>query len=305
MSSLSLGIVGLGSMGLGMAKNALKAGLSVKGFDIFESARQAFATAGGVAVESVAEAARDVDVLLLMVVNAQQAKEVLFGEGGAAAAAAKGAVVMVCCTIAPKDAREIGARISALGLLPLDAPVSGGKVGADAGTLTIMASGPKAAFAKAGPVIEAISGMLYEVGEEPGLGATYKVVHQLAAGVHLATAAELMAFGAKAGCDPKILFDIVSKSTGRSWMFMDRVPHILEDDFTPRSMVDIFVKDLALVIETGTETKTPLPIASAAHQLFLAASAMGHGRIDDSAVVKVYESATGVPVKRDVRTAAE
>lgn len=305
MSSLSIGIVGLGSMGLGMAKNALDAGLSVKGFDIFETACRAFSDAGGEAVDSVAEAARDVDILLLMVVNARQAKDVLFGQGGAAAAARKSTVVTVCSTIAPKDARDIGERLSALGLLPLDAPVSGGKVGADAGTLTIMASGPKAAFDRARPLLEAISGTLYEVGEAPGLGATYKVVHQLAAGVHLAAAAELMAFGAKAGCDPEVLFEIVSKSTGRSWMFMDRVPHILEGDFTPRSMVDIFVKDLGLVMETGAETRTPLPIASAAHQLFLAASAMGHGRIDDSAVVKVYESATGVPVKRDVLSAAE
>lgn len=305
MSDLSVGFIGLGSMGLGMARNALKAGLSVKGFDVFEKARLRFEDAGGTAVASVQEAARDVDVLILMVVNAQQARDALFGEGGAASAACKGTVVMVCCTIAPKDARLIGEQLAELDLLSLDAPVSGGKVGAEAGTLTIMAAGQKAAFDKARPLIDAISGTHYEVGAEPGLGATYKVVHQLAAGVHLAVAAEVMALGARAGCDTDTLFDIVSKSTGRSWMFMDRVPHMLDDDYAPRSMVDIFVKDLGLVIETGSDTKTPLPIAAAAHQLFLAASSMGHGKIDDSAVVKVYESATGAPVKRDVKSAAE
>lgn len=305
MGNTSIGFIGLGSMGLGMAKNAMKAGLTVKGFDVYEGARLAFEDAGGAAATSVQEAARDVDVLLLMVVNAQQARDALFGQHGAASAMAQGGVVMVCCTIAPRDAREIGERLATLGLLPLDAPVSGGKVGAEAGTLTIMASGPKAAFDKARPLIKAISGTLYEVGTSPGLGATYKVVHQLAAGVHLAAAAEVMALGAKAGCDSDTLFDIVSKSTGRSWMFMDRVPHMLDDDYAPRSMVDIFVKDLGLVIETGSDTKTPLPLAAAAHQLFLAASSMGHGQIDDSAVVKVYESATGAPVKRDVKSAAE
>lgn len=305
MSSVSVGFVGLGSMGLGMAKNALKAGFRVKGFDVFENARLALKDAGGLAVASAAEAAAGVDVLLLMVVNAEQARDVLFGAGGAAEAAAEGTAVMVCCTIAPKDAREIGERLSAMGLLPLDAPVSGGKVGAEAGSLTIMASGPKEAFDKARPVLQATSGTLYEVGTEPGLGATYKVVHQLAAGVHLAAAAEVMALGAKAGCDTDLLFDIVAKSTGRSWMFMDRVPHMLDDDYAPRSMVDIFVKDLGLVIETGYDTRTPLPIAAAAHQLFLAASSMGHGRIDDSGVVKVYESATGAPVKCNVPRVAE
>ena len=305
MNEISVGIVGLGSMGLGMARNALKAGLPVKGFDVFEASRQRFAEAGGEAVDSAAAAARDIDVLLLMVVNAQQVRDALFGEGGAIAAARPGTVVMLCSTIAPKDAREIGARLTALGHLPLDAPVSGGKVGADAGELTIMASGPRAAFDKADALISAIAGTVYEVGEEPGLGATYKVVHQLAAGVHLAAAAEVMALGAKAGCDSDTLFDIVSNATGRSWMFMDRVPHMLDDDFNPRSMVDIFVKDLGLVIETGSDTRTPLPIAAAAHQLFLAASSMGHGRLDDSAVVKVYESATGAAVKRTLPAAAE
>ena len=305
MSSLSLGVVGLGSMGMGIAKNALQAGLKVKGFDVFEGARLSFRDAGGAIAASAAEAASDVDVLLLMVVNAAQAREVLFGEGRAAEAAPRGAVVMLCCTIAPKDAREIGCALEAQGLLFLDAPVSGGRVGAEAGSLTIMAAGSAEAFSKARPVLDAIAGEVYEVGSEPGLGATYKVVHQLAAGVHLVAAAEVMAFGAKAGCDSDTLFDIVSKSSGRSWMFTDRVPHILNDDYTPRSTVDIFVKDLGLVLETGKDTSTPLPIAAAAHQLLLAASSMGHGRIDDSAVVKVYESATGVPVRRSVQTAAE
>ncbi|MCW2308965.1 L-threonate dehydrogenase [Rhodobium gokarnense] len=298
MSDVKLGVIGLGSMGLGMARNAIAAGIATKGYDIFPAAREAFAAAGGTPAASVAETAADVDVLIVMVVNAAQVRDAVFGPDGAAAAMRPGAVVMVCSTIAPKDAREIGRDLAEAGLLVIDTPVSGGKVGAEAGTLTLMASGPEAAFDLAAPVIAAVSQTVYRLGDEPGMGSTYKVVHQLAAGVHLAVAAEVMAFAAHAGCDTGVLADIVSKSAGRSWMFTDRVPHMLDDDFAPRSTVDIFVKDLGLVIETGHASKTPLPLAAAAHQLFLAASSMGHGQIDDSAVVKVYESATGSPVKR-------
>ena len=305
MNTLSVGFVGLGSMGLGMAKNALKAGLTVKGFDVFEGARLALEDAGGTTVATLQEAVRDVDVLLLMVVNAAQARDALFGEQGAAKVMNKGAVVMVCCTIAPRDAREIGKDISAYGLLPLDAPVSGGKVGAEAGTLTIMASGPKAAFDRARPLIEAVSGTLYEVGAAPGLGATYKVVHQLPLACIWQPRPRSWPWAQR----PAATATFCSISSlprpgdpGCSWT---ACPHMLDDDFSPRSMVDIFVKDLGLVIETGSDTKTPLPLAAAAHQLFLAASSMGHGRIDDSAVVKVYESATGVPVKRSIKSAAE
>lgn len=298
MSSLSLGVIGLGSMGLGMAKNALKAGISVRGFDVFEGSRKAFHEAGGTAVTSAAEAAAGADVLLLMVVNAEQVEQVLFGADAVAEVLPKGAAVMICCTAAPRAVREIAAKLEAQDLLVLDAPVSGGKVGAEAGTLTVMASGSAAAFAKTRAVLDAVAKEVRDLGREAGLGATYKVVHQLAAGVNLAVAAEVMALGAKMGCDSETLFDIVSKSAGQSWMFCDRVPHMLDDDYTPSSMVDIFVKDLGLVVGAGYDSKTPLPLASAALQLFVAASGMGHGKLDDAAVVKVYEAATGAKVKR-------
>lgn len=297
MSKLSVGVIGLGSMGFGMATNSLKAGFSVKGFDISEKTCRAFETAGGTAAANLADVASDVDVLLVMVVNADQANAVLFGEGGAAEAARPGTVVMMCCTIAPKDMRQIAGDLSSYDLKVLDSPVSGGKVGADGGSLTIMAAGSREAFETARPVLDAIACELYEVGDTPGLGATYKIVHQLAAGVHLAVAAEVMAFGAHAGCDSDILFDILSHSAGQSWMMKDRVPHMLVGNYAPQSTVDIFVKDLGLVIDTGYATKTPLPLASAALQLFMAASSMGHGRVDDSAVVKVYEAMTGSTVR--------
>lgn len=290
-------IIGLGSMGMGMAQNVLAAGVALKGYDIHAAARDAFAARGGIACDTATEAAAGCGLLILMVVNAAQAADALFGAGDAAAALDPGATVMLCSTVAPAEAREIAARLAGHGLIMLDAPVSGGKVGADAGTLTVMASGPAAAFDTAQTVLTAISGTLHRLGDTPGLGATYKVVHQLAAGVHLVAAAELMALGAAAGCDPQRLYDIVSGSAGASWMFKDRVPHILEGDYNPRSMVDIFIKDLGLVLQTGRDCDAPLPLTAAAHQMMVAAAGLGHGKLDDAAVVKAYEALTGQPVR--------
>jgi len=296
MAHHTVGIVGLGSMGLGMAKNILSAGISLKGYDVFEGSRVALAAAGGTVAESVVEVAEGVDLLMLMVVNATQAEDVIFGAGDAAANLQPGTTVMLCSTVAPSAAKALGERVIAEGFEFLDAPVSGGKAGADAGSLTMMCSGSEAAFETAADVLKAISKVVHKLGTDPGLGATYKVVHQLAAGVHLAAAAELMALGAKAGCDPRKLYEIVTQSAGASWMMNDRVPHILDNDFTPRSMVDIFIKDLGLVLQTGVENSVPLPLSAAAHQMFLAASGMGYGKLDDSAVVKAYETMAGNPV---------
>ena len=284
-------------MGMGMARNILAAGIALKGHDKSEASRDRFAEIGGRAVGSAAEAATGVNLLILMVVNSDQVRDVLFGDGGAAYAMTCGSTVMLCSTIAPADVRSLASEVGKYGLLLLDAPTSGGKVGAEAGTLTIMASGPDEAFGTAEPVLDSIASTVHRLGEEPGIGATYKVVHQLAAGVHLVAAAELMALGAKTGCDPRTLFEIVSTSAGRSWMFENRVPHMLDGDYEPRSMVDIFIKDLDLVLRTGKEVSVPLPLSAAAHQMLLAASSLGHGQLDDSAVVKAYEALTGTSIE--------
>ncbi|UAB72037.1 NAD-binding protein [Vibrio sp. SCSIO 43132] len=282
-------LIGLGSMGQGMARNIIGSGIALRGYDVSSDALTRFQSIGGSPCSSVSDAAEYCDLLVLMVVNAVQAEEVLFAQG-AAKNMAKNGVVMLCSTVSPSDTRKIAAQLTSYNLVLLDAPVSGGKVGADSGTLTVMASGCEHAFQQADGVLNAISKKVHQLGIDPGMASTYKVVHQLAAGVHLVTAAELIALGAKAGCDVKTLFDIVSTSAGNSWMFSDRVPHMLDEDFTPRSMVDIFVKDLDLVLQTGKDLQAALPLSSAAHQMLVAASGMGHGKLDDSAVVKVYEA---------------
>ena len=204
--------------------------------------------------------------------------------------------MILSSTVPAAAARALGQRVAEAGHLLLDAPVSGGTVGADSGSLTFMASGAPAAFAKAETALAAMAGKVYRLGDEPGIGSTVKAVNQLLAGVHLATAAEAMAFGTRAGADPRTLFEVISHSAGNSWMFGNRVPHMLEGDYMPRSAVDIFVKDLGLVLDAGRELRFPLPLAAAAHQLFLMAAAAGLGREDDAAVVKVFERLAGISV---------
>jgi len=296
-----IAFVGLGSMGLGMAKNLLKHGHRVIGVDPSAAARDAFTAAGGTAAPTPAAAAADADVVIVAVVNSQQVETVLYGENGAAAALHPGGLVMQCATCPAAFVRKLGERLAAGGHELLDAPMSGGRARAESGELTFMASGAPTAFAAAESILSATSAKVFRLGDAAGIGSLVKTVNQLLAGVHIATAAEAMALAAKAGADTRAVYEVISASAGNSWMFGNRVPHMLDDDFTPLSAVEIFVKDLGLVLDTGHELRLPLPLAAAAHQLFLAAAGAGWGKLDDSAVVKVYQQAGDFKVSRDER----
>jgi 3-hydroxyisobutyrate dehydrogenase len=244
---------------------------------------------GGAGAASAAGAAREADVLMLVVVNAAQVEEVLFGAGEVAQALPRDGVVVVCSTVPPEAARATAERLQAMGLEMLDAPVSGGTSRAADGTLSVMASGSATAFARAQPVLAAIGAHVYNLGPACGMGSTMKVVNQLLCGVHLAVACEAVAFGAKAGIDPRLLYEIICGSAAVSHMFQTRVPHVLADDYSPHSAVDIFVKDLDIVLQAGKAHGFPLATAAAAHQLLVMASGAGYGTLDDAAVVKVFE----------------
>jgi len=294
MGEYKASVVGLGAMGMGIATSALKGGLDVAGCDISAAARDAFVGAGGRGAASPAEAAAGADCLAVVVVNQDQTEAVLFGAEGAAEALPKGAVVLGCATVPPAYARDLAARIEALDLLYLDAPISGGAVKAANGALSVMASGCAAAFDRARPFLNVVAEKVFELGDEAGPGSTMKMVNQLLAGVHIATAMEALALGIKSGLDAKDVFEVITASAGNSWMFENRVPHVLDNDYTPKSAVDIFVKDLGIVLETGKREGFPLPVSAAAHQQFLAAKAMGLGREDDAAVIKVFAQLAGI-----------
>jgi 3-hydroxyisobutyrate dehydrogenase-like beta-hydroxyacid dehydrogenase len=167
--------------------------------------------------------------------------------------------------------------------------------------MVVMASGSAAAFAKAEPLLAAIARKTWRLGDAPGIGSTVKMVNQLLAGVHIAAAAEAMALGIRAGADPNMLYEVISSAAGNSWMFSNRVPHILQGDDTPRSAIDIFVKDLGIVLDAARGMTFPLPVTAAAHQLFLGVSAAGHGGRDDAFVIRFWQMLTGIdlPPKRD------
>ena len=287
----AIAFIGLGSMGLGMAKNLLKHGHKVVGVDPSAAARDAFKAAGGTIADTPAAAAKAADVMVIAVVNDRQVETVLFGENGAAGALKKGGLVMQCATVPAAFARALGERLGKGGHELLDSPMSGGRARAESGELTFMASGSPKAFAAAESILAATSAKVFRLGEAAGIGSLVKTVNQLLAGVHIATAAEAVALAAKAGADTRAVYEVISASAGNSWMFGNRVPHMLDDDYAPLSAVEIFVKDLGLVLNTGHELRLPLPMAAAAHQLFLAAAGAGWGRLDDAAVVKVYEQA--------------
>jgi 3-hydroxyisobutyrate dehydrogenase len=290
----SIAFVGLGAMGAPMAENLVKRQFRVTGFDMRESARDALVAAGGYGAGSAAEAAAGAEALVLMVVNAAQARSVLF-EAGALAALAPGAVVMLMATCPPGEVEAIAAEVVKSGRHFVDSPVSGGVVGARAATLTIMVGAPDDAFALAKPVLEAMGDKVFHVGDKAGQGAVVKTVNQLLCGVHIAAAAEALSLAEKAGVDGRVLFEIMGGSAASSWMLKDRGPRMHEPDPAVTSAVDIFVKDLGIVLDAGRAAKTALPLAAAAHQMFLATSGLGHGARDDSQVVRAYRTLNAKP----------
>ncbi|GKX56572.1 oxidoreductase [Leminorella grimontii] len=285
----SVCIVGLGSMGMGAAQSCIRAGLTTYGADINPVALEQLKQQGAKETATSAQAFADkLDAVLLLVVNAVQVKKILFGESGLAQHLKAGTPVMVSSTISAADAKEIEKGLAEFGLNMLDAPVSGGAVKAAAGEMTVMASGAEQTFSQLAPVLDAVAGKVYRVGEEIGLGATVKIVHQLLAGVHIAAGAEAMALAARAGIPLDVMYDVVTNAAGNSWMFENRMRHVVDGDYSPKSAVDIFVKDLGLVADTAKSLHFPLPLASTALNMFTEASNAGFGREDDSAVIKIF-----------------
>lgn len=287
-------LIGLGSMGFGMAASLLRGGFAVSGFDVNPEAVARLEKAGGRGATSPASAAEGADIVICVVVNAEQTASALFGHNGAAHNVANGGVLMSCATMSPDAARDFAARAAAQGLGYIDAPISGGAVRAAAGELTVIASGDPAAFDRARAVLDCIAAKVYELGSEAGTGAAFKVVNQLLAGVHIAAACEAITFAKKMGLDIAKVYEVITASAGNSWMFENRVPHILDGDYAPKSAVDIFTKDLGIVSDIGRGLKFPTPIASMALQMFVMTAAAGMGRDDDASVARMIADLAGL-----------
>jgi putative dehydrogenase len=295
-------VIGLGSMGMGMARALRRGGFDVVGCDANPATVEQFVREGGRGAPDPASAAADVDIVICVVVNAAQTEAVLFGENGVASSVPEGAVFISSATMDPAACRRLAARLESAGRLYLDAPISGGAARAADGTLTVLASGSPAAFAKARPALDAMAAQVHDLGTEVGLGSAFKMINQLLAGVHIAAAGEAIAFAAKQGLDLRKVYEVITGSAGNSWMFENRIPHVLEGDYAPRSAVDIFVKDLGIVQDMARQWKFPVPLAAAALQVFLMASGAGMGRDDDASVARIYARMTGTVLPEEIQT---
>ncbi len=288
-----IAVLGLGSMGFGMACSMKSAGLDVLGYDVAPPAVERFVAEGGRGAGTPGEAVTGADIIVSVVVSGAQTEAVLFGPNGVAGAMKPGAAFISSATMDPAIARDLAQRLEALGLHYLDAPISGGAAKAAKGELTIMASGSPQAFAAARPALDAMAAKVYELGGTAGTGAAFKMINQLLAGVHIAAACEAIAFAAKQGLDLDKVYEVITASAGNSWMFENRIPHVLAGDYAPLSAIEIFVKDLGIVQDMARAELYRVPLVAAALQMYLAASGAGMGRDDDSSLARLYAQLSG------------
>ena len=286
-------VFGLGSMGYGMAQSLLRAGHRTYGFDVAEAPVARFQEEGGQTGE-ISDIAGEIDAVSVVVLNAAQTEDLLFGTDGIVPHLTPGAVVLAHATVPPEFAKAMEARCAAQGVLYLDAPISGGSKKAAAGQLSIMAAGTKEAFDAAALVLEATAETVFRLGTQAGPGSAMKAVNQLLAGVHIATMAEALTFGMTQGVTPAQFVEVISKCAGTSWMLENRAPHIVEGDYTPHSSVNIWPKDLGIVLDIAKSSNFAAPVTAAALQQFIAAAGMGLGGEDDAAVAKVYARNAGL-----------
>lgn len=293
--AMRIAFVGLGVMGRPMAINLVRAGFSVRGFDVNPAAMAAVAESGVVGASSPADAARDADVLISMVVNDAQMRSVLFAPGDAAAALAPGATVIGMSTMSRAAVIEIAARLSERGLHYLDAPVSGGEVGAQQATLSIMAGGPAHVFEAMSPVLRAMGRHIYHIGEAPGDGQAMKMINQLLVCIHNAAAAEALVFAGKLGLDAEMVFEVIGNSAGNSWMFQNRGARMIGREFDPpKSALSILVKDIGIVMAEANAARHPLVLGGLVQQLYHVAVAQGWAQLDDAILIRLMERMAGM-----------
>ena len=294
----NIAVFGLGSMGFGMACSLLEAGHEVHGFDVVDASVECFVAKGGKRA-AVADLAASLDIGVVVVLNAVQTESVLFGAQGIVPKMRAGSCIIACATMPPDTARAFSERCAEAGVQYLDAPISGGSIKAASGQLSIMAAGPTAAFEAAQPALDAMAETVFKMGDEPGPGSAMKSVNQLLAGVHIAAMGEAMTFGMQQGITAQQIVDVITASAGNSWMFGDRAPHVVDGDYTPHSAIDIWLKDLGIVLDVARSEKFSAPLAAAALQQFAAASGSGLGREDDAAVAKIYARNCGLKLPGD------
>ena len=282
-----VGWIGLGAMGLPMAGNVARAGHDVTAYDIDPGRAASLADDGVKPATSISQAATGAEVLVLMVATPAQVDGVLFGEDPATSSLDPGAVVMIMATVGPAAVQRWVERLGQQQVEVVDAPVSGGVRRAAEGDLLVMVGGADSAVQRVQPVLDAMAGHAPVVGPAPGDGQKVKLVNQLLCGVHIAAAAEALAYAEALGLDAPATWQVIREGAAASFMLNDRGERMVQPSDEVKSALDIFVKDMGLVLDAGRATSFPSPLASAAEQLFLAGHRAGLGRRDDSSVIEV------------------
>ncbi len=286
----TVGVIGIGAMGLPMAANLQRRGHAVRVCDVDAAARAAAAAQGIEACGSAAELAGQCELIAIVVVDASQIDDVLFGPGGVVHAArpagAAPLTVMLCSTIAAQDTERFHTRLATHGIGLIDAPISGGPVRAASGAMSMMLAGSSALIARFEPVLQDMAATRFDMGGKVGDAARTKLVNNLLAGINLVAGAEALALGAALGLDKRALFEVIKASSGASWITTDRMARALEGDYAPRARTVILTKDVGLAVQMAIAAGVATPLGDAALLRFKAAVDAGLGELDDAAVIK-------------------
>ena len=283
-------------MGFGIAQSLIRSGYNVYGQDKNTVQQKKLIEEGGLDAEIPFG---DLDAVIIVVLNESQTRDIIFGEEGIAVKLKKNTLIIVCTTVSPNFAKEMATACENKELLYLDAPISGGSIKSSQGKLSYMVSGSKKALIAAMPILDSTSETVFEFGEVVGSGSAMKAVNQMLAGVHIAAMAEAITFGITQGIEPERFLEVISKCAGSSWMLENRAPHIIDGDYSPKSSINIWPKDLGIVLDIAKNSNFSAPITSAALQQFIAASGSGLGHEDDAAVAKVYARNAGIELPKD------
>lgn len=295
---MKIGFVGLGNMGYHMVRNLLEHGFEVYTYDIFPEAVERTEKIGAKGAKSLQELGEQADIVQVMVMNYEQVKSVVLGENGVLASMRKGSILNVSSTVSPSQTRELAAIVEAEGVAYVDCPVSGGKTGAEAGSLVIMAACAKETFERIHKMLLAMGSNTYHVSEIVGNGQVMKSINQIMIATGMASMAEAVTMAVKAGLRPEEIYEVISKCTGCSDVFRDKLPLIMERDFAPRGPVDIFIKDLSIALDIGKEVKSPMFVSALVKQIFTWSSACGYGQEDLGALICAYEDCAKTKVRK-------
>jgi 3-hydroxyisobutyrate dehydrogenase-like beta-hydroxyacid dehydrogenase len=290
MAVRRLGFIGLGAIGAPMAKMLVTCGFQLSVFDILAERIRPLVEAGARGASSAGEVSENAEAIIIMVMNASQVEDVLFGDDSAVQALAPGSTVILMSTIGPEKVRALAGRLAESELRVLDAPVSGGPSRAETGDLLVMVGGAQDLLDEARPVLETMGSAVVHCGESPGDGQAVKMVNQLLVGIHLAAAGEALAYADALGLDPRFVFEAVKKGAANSFMLENRADSMLSGEFASGgSKLEILIKDVDLAVEAAKEHDFHAPLGSTANEIYQQASGLGLGDEEDAGVIRIFQ----------------